>query len=120
MADAPGIPSDMWGALLRIEGNTARTEAKIDAIGKELTDLKSRVDDMEQAQSTMRSDLDRITAERSQQVPEFDKLKVKVADLDSSRTKLEATATTIKFIFGGQLVAIIGAVVAFAKATHAF
>lgn len=120
MADNAGIPSDMWGALLRIEGNTARTEAKIDAIGKELSDLKGRVDHIEDAHNVMRSDLDKISAQRSQQVPDFDALKLKVADLDSSRTRLEATATAVKFIFGGQLVAILGAMFAFAKAAHAF
>ncbi|WP_296218884.1 hypothetical protein [uncultured Sphingomonas sp.] len=119
MSSNNGIPSDMWGALLRIEGNTARTEAKIDAIGKELGDLKSRVDHMEDAQAELRSDLDKITAERGQQVPDFEALKLKVADLEKSRLKIEHTAKIVQFIFGGQLVALTAGVVTFAKALHA-
>ncbi len=44
MTDSISLPSDMWGALLRIEGSTSATNATVQATQKTVSDLKNDVD----------------------------------------------------------------------------
>ena len=113
----------MWGALLRIEGSTARTEGKVDALAITVSGLTSRVDDSDREISTLRSTLDKIEGERSQMVPEFKALIVRTDELEEWQTKVETSASTtamiVKFIFGGQLITILAALFAFYHAMSA-
>jgi hypothetical protein len=113
----------MWGALLRIEGSTARTEGKVDALAITVSGLTTRVDASDLVISNLRSKLDQIEGERSQMVPEFKALITRTDDLEEWQTKVETSANTtamiVKFIFGGQLVTILAALFAFYHAMAA-
>jgi len=107
----------MWGALLRIEGSTARTEGKVDALAITVSGLTTRADAADLIVHNLRSKLDQIEGERSHMVPEFKALITRTDDLETWQTKVETSASTtamiVKFIFGGQLVTILAALFAF-------
>lgn len=113
MADS--IPSDMWGSLLRIEGNTARSEAKIDSVDAKLGIVVRDVDTLKTEHADLRARVDRIDAERSIMVPEYQGVKDKVSGLEKWRDttvavqRQNARLATIAFsLFGTQAVAFIG------------
>lgn len=109
MADG-AIPSDMWGSLLRIEGSTARTEAKVDALTTEIRDVKAQVADHEHRISPIEAEM----AARKLQVAEFGTLKKTVAAIDSWKTSEETTTRNAKSwvgalwgVFGGGFVSAV-------------
>lgn len=97
MSDGGQIPSDMWGALIRIEGTTSRSEAKIDALTTEIRDVKAQVADLEHRVAPIEAEL----AARKLQVAEFQSLKLKVAAIDSWKTSEETTSRNAKSWVGG-------------------
>lgn len=120
MTEAPNLPPEMWSALLKIEGTTSATKAMVETLKGDVADIRTEVRKLGDEVMDLRSEMDSLTAERAQQVPEFRRLIGRVDDLETARTELQSsvkTATTIvKFIFGGQLVTMVGAVLMFYNA----
>ncbi|RDE06802.1 hypothetical protein [Sphingomonas aracearum] len=106
------VPQDWRDLLIRLD---QRVSDGFDTMNKRFDAYDRRADALERRVGEIESTL----ADRPLYIGQHNALITRVNDLERARDRVDTTVKVVQWIFGGQLVALVGGIIAFAKAMHA-